>query len=59
MKNLIIWIITFVTFFAYTFPLLELSQNRAAKIVRTILQFVMCALLGFGTGTALGHVLYG
>ena len=53
MKDLVLWLILFVAYFAYTCPPLVCSKTRTARITRSILSIVIGGIIGFGVGQAL------
>lgn len=57
MKNLILWLLVTVAYFAYTCPLLVYSEKRAAKVTRSLLSIVIGGAMGFGIGDSLAAIL--
>lgn len=57
MKDLVLWLILSVAYFAYTNPSLVCSKTHAARITRSILSFVIGGTIGLGIGQALVVIL--
>ena len=57
MTYLVLFCMACVAWFTYFSPTLEMSEKRAAQVIRMIAAVVLGGSLGFGLGRALMEVL--